>query len=321
MMGWSAAGAGLAGCDLPSTVTLEQGKETVMSYLSPEEYVIPGIGVWYASTCMQCAAFCGIHGRVREGHALKLEGNPDSPLNRGKLCQMGQAGIQGHYNPDRITQPLLRKDGKLVPIGWDEAWNLIGEKVANAPGERFAWITNTVSGHQAVLLAAHLEALGSKNHFAIEVIGPHVGRAVNQDMLGEAMPRLLLDKAKLVLSLGADFLGTWVSPTHFATEYAKFRSGARGMLIQIEPKMTLTGGNADLWVPIRPGTEGVLALAIANVLMKGGAKVPEAALAAVSAYEPVKAAEITGVPVERIEKLAALLKENSPSLVLAGAPV
>lgn len=321
LMGWSAAGAGLAGCDLPSTVTLEQGKETVMSYLSPEEYVIPGIGVWYASTCMQCAAFCGIHGRVREGHALKLEGNPDSPLNRGKLCQMGQAGIQGHYNPDRITQPLLRKDGKLTPIGWDEAWNLIGQKISNAPGERFAWVTGTVSGHQAVLLAAHIEAMGSKNHFAVEVIGPHVGRAVNRDMLGEAMPRLVLDKAKLILSLGADFLGTWVSPTHFATEYAKFRSGSRGMLVQVEPKMTLTGGNADLWVPIRPGTEGVLALAIANVLMKGGAKVPESAIAAVSAYEPAKAADITGVSAERIEKIAALLKEHSPSLVLAGAPV
>jgi molybdopterin-containing oxidoreductase family iron-sulfur binding subunit len=320
-MGWSAAGAGLAGCDLPSTVTLEQGKETVMSYLSPEEYVIPGIGVWYASTCMQCAAFCGIHGRVREGHALKLEGNPDSPLNRGKLCQMGQAGIQGHYNPDRITQPLLRKDGKLTPIGWDEAWGLIGQKISNAPGERFAWITGTVSGHQAVLLAAHIEAMGSKNHFSVEVIGPHVGRAVNQDMLGEAMPRLVLDKAKLILSLGADFLGTWVSPTHFATEYAKFRSGSRGMLVQVEPKMTLTGGNADMWVPIRPGTEGVLALAIANVLMKGGAKAPEAAIAAVSAYEPAKAAEVTGVSAERIEKIAALLKEHSPSLVLAGAPV
>lgn len=322
LMGWSTAGVGLAGCDLPSTVTLEQGKETVMSYLSPEEYVIPGIGVWYASTCTQCAAFCGIHGRVREGHALKLEGNPDSPLNRGKLCQMGQAGIQGHYNPDRVTQPLLRKDGKLTPVSGEEAWKLIGDKLgAGLAGERFAWVTGTVSGHQAVLLAAHLEALGSKNHFAVEVIGPHVGRAVNLDMLGEATPRYALDKAKLVLSLGADFLGTWVSPTHFATEYAKFRSGARGMLVQVEPKMTLTGGNADLWVPIRPGAEGVLALAIAHVLMQGGAKVPEPALAAVTAHDPAKAAEITGVPAERIEKIAALLKERSPSLVLAGAPV
>ena len=85
-MGWGSAGAALTGCDLPSTVTLEEGKEEVVSYLMPEEYVIPGVGVWYASTCTQCSAGCAIHGRVREGRVLKLEGNPDASLNNGKLC-------------------------------------------------------------------------------------------------------------------------------------------------------------------------------------------------------------------------------------------
>jgi len=94
MMGLGGVGTALAGCDLPSTVTLEEGKEEVVSYLMPEEYVIPGVGVWYASTCTQCAAGCGVHGRVREGRILKMEGNPDSPLNNGKLCMMGQGGVQ-----------------------------------------------------------------------------------------------------------------------------------------------------------------------------------------------------------------------------------
>jgi len=121
MMGWGGVGTALAGCDMPSTVTLEEGVEDVVSYLSPEEYVIPGVGVWYASTCTQCAAGCGIHGRVREGRVLKLEGNPESPVNKGKLCLMGQAGVQGHYNPDRITTPLLRSDGSLSPVSWEKA--------------------------------------------------------------------------------------------------------------------------------------------------------------------------------------------------------
>ncbi|MFQ5488694.1 MAG: hypothetical protein ACE5ET_09670, partial [Gammaproteobacteria bacterium] len=121
IMGWSGVGATLAGCDMPTTVTLEEGKEKVTSYLAPEEYVIPGVGVWYASTCLQCPAGCGVHGRVREGRVLKLEGNPESPINRGRLCQMGQAGLQTHYNPDRITQPLLRKNGTLVSVPWHEA--------------------------------------------------------------------------------------------------------------------------------------------------------------------------------------------------------
>lgn len=323
MMGWSAAGVTLAGCDLPTTVTLEEGKETVVSYLSPEEYVIPGVGVWYASTCMQCSAYCGIHGRVREGRALKLEGNPDSPINRGKLCQMGQSGVQGHYNPDRLTQPLARQDGKLVPITWDDAWKMLADKTSNLSGDRFAWVTGTVSGHQAVLLAAHMESLGATQHFVPEVIAPSVAQAVLADMFGEAMPRLALDKAKLIVSFGADFLGTWVSPTHFATQYAQFRAAPRGILVQIEPKMTLTGGNADLWVAIRPGTEGALALGLANLLLQDGvqADLPEGLRNTIAGYDLNKVAGATGIPAERITRIAALLKQHAPSLVLAGAPV
>lgn len=321
MMGWGTVGVTLAGCDLPSTVTLEEGKETVVSYLSPEEYAIPGVGVWYASACLQCPAGCGIHGRVREGLALKLEGNPDSPVNRGKLCQMGQSGVQTHYNPDRLSKPQLRKDGTLVDITWDEAWKLLGEKVGAASAARVAWITGTVSGHQAALIGEHLDAHGSTQHFVHEVINNAVGRAVNRDVLGEAMPRLALDKAKLIVSFGADFLGTWVSPTHFATEYAKFRSGQRGVLVVAEPKMSLTGANADLWLAVRPGTEGELALGIAHALMQSGVSVPDPARAAVAAYTPAQAAEITGISAERIGQVAALLKQHSPSLVLAGATV
>ena len=322
MMGWGTVGITLAGCDLPTTVTMEEGEETVVSYLSPEEYVIPGVGVWYASVCLQCPAGCGIHGRVREGRALKLEGNPESPINRGKLCQMGQAGVQAHYNPDRLRTPQARKDGKLVDITWDEAWKLLGEKLgASANGARVAWFTGTVSGHQATLIGEHMKALGSTHQYAHEVINNAVGRAVNQAMLGEAAPRLALDKAKLILSFGADFLGTWVSPVHFSTEYGKFRSGQRGVLVVAEPKMSLTGANADLWLAVRPGTEGVLALGIAHALMQSGVAVPEAARAAVESYTPAKAAEITGISAQRIEQVAALLQKNSPSLTLAGATV
>ncbi len=324
VMGWSAAGTTLAGCDLPTTVTLEEGVEDVVAYLSPQEYAIPGVGVWFASTCLQCPSTCGIYGKVREGRALKLEGNPDSPMNHGKLCQMGQAGVQGHYNPDRLTRPLLKKDGKLVPISWDETWQLIQQKVGPAAamqGARFAWVTGTVSGHQAVLLNSHLQTMSSENHFVNEVIAPSVLRAVQQDLLGEAMPRLDMDKANLILSFGADFLGSWVAPLHFSTEYAKFRSAPRGILVQVEPKMTLTGSNADLWVAIRPGTEGVLALGIANVLQQQGAEIPAQMIEILADYEPAKVAEITGVSAERIGHIAALLKKHSPSLVLAGAPV
>ena len=320
--------ATLAGCDLPSTVTLEEGKEDVVSYLLPEEYVIPGVGVWYASTCTQCAAGCGIHGRVREGRVLKIEGNPDAPINAGKSCQMGQAGLQGHYNPDRITAPMVREGGKLVPTTWEKAQALLSEKVgakANLKADRVAWFTGTLSGHQRALVGNHLDAIGSKQHFAHEVVNASVWQAVSRDMLDDPMPRIRLDKAKLILSFGADFLGTWISPVHFAGQYAKFRTAAeRGALIQVESKMSLTGGSADLWVAIRPGTEGALALGLANYLVANG--INAAALSAevrdkITAHDVQKVAGITGIAIAQIERIGQALKSRGPSVVLAGASV
>jgi len=322
-MGWSGVGATLAGCDMPSTVTLEEGKEEVVSYLVPEEFVIPGVGVWYASTCRQCPSGCGIHGRVREGRVLKLEGNPESSINKGRLCQMGQAGLQAHYNPDRISKPQIRRGSSLVDATWEEAYALIAEKTANISGSKFAWMTGSVSGHQSVLLQAHLESIGSGNHFVHETINNAIWAKVSEDMLGDSNPRIRLDKAQSVLSFGADFLGTWGSPLHFSTEYAKFRTSPRGTLIQVEPNMTLTGANADLWVASKPGTEGALALGIANQLvskhglsMSGLSSSVQSLIRSHTIDETVTA---TGVDADRIADIAATLKRRSPSVVLAGA--
>ncbi|MBC8268339.1 MAG: molybdopterin-dependent oxidoreductase [Rhodospirillaceae bacterium] len=327
VMGVSGVAATVAGCDMPSYITSEEGAEEVIPYLSPEEFVIPGVGVHYASTCLQCPATCGIRGRVREGRVLKLEGNPKSALNTGKLCQMGQAGLQTHYNPDRLTKPLVRKDGALAEATWEDALALIEEKTgpsSGLSGGRFAWLTGTISGHQSVLLKAHLESLGSSSHFVHEVINTRVWQAVCQDMLGQSMPRLRIDKAKMVLSFGADFLGTWMSPIHFSADYARFRSGEdRGMLVQAEPSMSLTGANADLWVALRPGTEGVMALGLANVLINkermDASALPAAALELINQYGVSRTTKMTGIAGDRLIRIARHLKERSPSLVLAGA--
>lgn len=326
VMGWGGVGTTLAGCDMPSTVTIEEGKEEVVAYLAPEEYVIPGVGIWYASTCAQCASACGVHGRVREGRVLKLEGNPESQVNRGRLCSAGQASLQGHYNPDRIGKPRVRRNGQFEEIGWDQALALLEEKVgpsSGLSGDRFAWLTDTVSGHQAVLLKAWMDAVGSSHHYVHEAVNEAVWRAVCRDMLGDENPRLRIDKARVILSFGADFLSTWGSPIHNSTRYADFRSAPRGVLIQAEPKMTVTGANADLWVPVRPGSEGVLALAVAHVLatkhQRDISNLPAQAQEQIRSYDLDKAVRITGVTGEHIVRIAALLNERAPSLVLAGA--
>ncbi len=326
VMGWGGAGVALSGCDMPTTVTLEEGKETVVSYIMPEEYVIPGQGVYFASTCQQCSAGCGVHGRVREGRVLKLEGNTESPINTGKLCQMGQSGVQAHYNPDRIQKPMLRKGGALVEVTWEEAAAALADKTgkdSSLNGGRAAWLTGTVSGHQSVLLQAHLEALGSSRHYTHEVINNAVATQVNQDMFGEVQPTYHVTKAKVVLSFGADLVGTSMSPVHFSREHTKFRSAPRGVLIQVEPKMTLTGGNADLWIAAKPGSEGVLAMGIANELLAkhglSGDALPGGLRDSIASYNTDKVVEITGVAKTKIVEVAKVLAERSPSLVLTGA--
>jgi len=325
MLGWGGAGTALAGCDMPTTVTLEEGKEEVVSYLMPEEYVIPGIGVWYASTCTQCEAGCGLHGRVREGRVLKLEGNPDSPINNGNTCLMGQSGVQAHFNPDRITSPMLRKGSSLQNVSWDEAMAELTKRVGGASGlkgEKFGMVTGTVSGHQAVIVDELMASMGSKNHYVTEVVNTSVWSAVCRDMLGDELPRLNFDKAGVVLSFGADFMGTWTSPVHYMGEYAKFRKGNRGSLIQVEPKMTLTGGNADLWLAAKPGTEGALALGIANFILDRGwnlVDVPARVRKSLKQYNLDAVEKVTGISVNKIKRIAAMLTERAPSLVIAGA--
>ncbi|MDH3325819.1 MAG: molybdopterin-dependent oxidoreductase [Gammaproteobacteria bacterium] len=328
MLGWGGAGTALAGCDMPTTVTLEEGKEEVVSYLMPEEYVIPGIGVWYASTCTQCEAGCGLHGRVREGRVLKLEGSPDSPINHGNTCMMGQSGVQSHYNPDRITAPMMRKGGNLQAISWEDAMAELSKRVgpsSGVDGKRVGMVTGTISGHQSVLVSELLGQLGSKNHYVHEQINTSVWRTVCRDMLGDETPKLNFDKARVVLSFGADFMGVWGSPVHNMGEYAKFRKGAeRGTLVQIEPKMTMTGANADLWLPANPGTEGALALGIANFIIDRGwnlVDVPARIRGTLKQYDLVTVEKVTGIEAEKIKRIASLLSERSPSLVLAGASV
>jgi molybdopterin-containing oxidoreductase family iron-sulfur binding subunit len=315
VLGWGGATVALTGCGFTS---VEDGKETVVSYVEATDFMVPGIGVYYNSTCAQCDAGCSINGRVREGRVLKLEGNPASAINRGKLCGLGQAGVQHHYNPDRIREPLLRNGEKGETITWEKAYALIAEKLQGVTGEEIAFVTGGMSGHTKVLLENYLASFGCKNHFAYEAIAPGVVRAANKKSYGVTMPRYNINKAKLVLSFGADFLGSWVSPVHFSQQYGQFRKGVdgqRGVLVQVESKMTLTGANADRWLVVRPGTEGILALGLVNALGTASGDVADA----VKAYDKERVSKDTGVSVEHIDKLVALLKSHTPSLVLAGS--
>jgi anaerobic selenocysteine-containing dehydrogenase len=325
-MGLGGAGSALllSGCgdtDIINEVDLEVRKEKIEPNVDPQDFVQPGVDLYYSSTCRMCPAGCNLHTRIREARVLKLEGNPDSPVNHGRLCPMGQAGLHAHYNPDRLTKPMIRKNGSLVEVSWDEGMDTLKEKLAKK-NSKLAWLNGAVSGHHAALIKAYLDEAGSKNMFVFDTLPPAVGHAANEAMFGAAMPRLDFKKAKVILSFGADFLGTWMSPVQFATQYAEFRLPPRGTLVMVESKMTLTGANADRWVGIRPGTEGYLAMALASLLVQDpeyAKRLPKDILAEISKVDHDQMAKITGVSGDRMHNLHNLLTNNSPSLVLSGS--
>ncbi|HEX5632276.1 MAG TPA: hypothetical protein VFX50_03575, partial [Gemmatimonadales bacterium] len=126
VLGTTGAGAAvLSGCSTDKV-------EKLVPYLVQSEDQVPGVSTFYASTCTECNAGCGLHVRTREGRAIKLEGNPEHPVNAGRLCARGQAGLQGLYNPGRLKGPMQRQGDAWKEITWDEAIALLAQQVGSA---------------------------------------------------------------------------------------------------------------------------------------------------------------------------------------------
>src|SRR5947208_13184076 len=102
VLGAGGAAAAAVGC-APEKV----GK--LIPYLVSPDQTVPGVSTYYATTCRECSAACGVIAETRDGRVLKLEGNPAHPLNRGGLCARGQSAVQGLYNPDRLRVPMMRE--------------------------------------------------------------------------------------------------------------------------------------------------------------------------------------------------------------------
>src|SRR5512145_3545466 len=110
-----------AGTAAASAVACSEPTGKIIPYLVSPDQTVPGVSTYYATLCRECAASCGVIAEVRDGRAIKLEGNVEHPVNRGALCARGQAALQGLYNPDRFRTPMVKRDGRLVASTWDEA--------------------------------------------------------------------------------------------------------------------------------------------------------------------------------------------------------
>ena len=302
--------------------------EKLIPYLVAPEDQVPGIATWYSSTCRGCSAGCGVHVRVREGRAVKVEGNPNSPINRGKLCSAGQAELQGLYNPDRVREPMARNaSGEFEPISWDDAFARLADAVNAAGDGSVRFLTGNETGSFAVLADEWLAAAGSPDgRVTYEPFAYEALRYANNETFGrDEVPHYDFERAGYVLSFGADFLETWLSPIEMTRGFAHHHSykeeGGMGRYVHVEPRMSMTAASADEWVAPRPGTEAALALAMAHeILAENLGDIPADArrLSGMLAdHTTESAAETTGIDADTIHRLAVEFAA-APSVAIAG---
>ncbi len=308
----------------------------LMPYIIPDPDIIPGLANWYASLCGHCAAGCGVLVKVMDGRVKKVEGNPEHPVNKGRLCALGQALPQTQYNPDRIKKPLKRTGerggARFAEISWEEAVSTVAKNLAdlNKSGNSNGvyLLTQPLRGTIEKLVDSFMSSLGSNNIFEYELFqNRNLLYALQTSMGLERIPRYDIENTKYLLSFGADFTSTWVSPVGYSDAYGKMRqgtAGARGKLVQVEPRMSLTGASADEWVAAKPGTEAVLALSIAYAMVEKGyyrGGEGDAWRSALSKYKPKDAAHIADVSEERIYQIAHDFAKTRPSLAIGGETV
>jgi anaerobic selenocysteine-containing dehydrogenase/Fe-S-cluster-containing dehydrogenase component len=261
LVGISAGGAAAAGCsELP---------EKLIPYVIQPEEITPGLAVIYASTCQECSVGCGVHVRTREGRPVKLEGNPDHPINRGKLCARGQAGLGRTYHADRYQKPLARDaSGQLQPVAWDQAIAQLSAAVGASRG-KVAVLTAPVGPTLSGVLDGWLAAAGG-TRVDYEPFAPEALRRATETVFGVAsVPIFDLSDTDFVIDFGGDSLSTGLSPVEHARQIAAARDAAQeagraARLVYVGPRLDETASHADEWLPAKPGTEGLIALAIAR---------------------------------------------------------
>lgn len=246
--------------------------DRLIPYLQQPEDIIPGRATWYATACRECPAGCAMVVRNRDSRVVKCEGNPGSPVNQGKLCARGQAALHGLYDPDRVKGPMRRLDsGKLTDVSWADALSEIGEQFGKRP--RIAFISDLQTGALDALMRAWLTSLGSDRLIKYEPID----HAAVRWLYGGVVPTFDIASSDYLVSFGADFLETWISPVEYARQFAemrRLRNGKRARFVYVGPRVSMTAANADRRVVVPPGGEEDAARGILAEIKSSAAKAP-----------------------------------------------
>lgn len=342
----AAGGLALAGCHKgEDPYNLNRPKVPGMAgYGTHQEKII-------TSACSQCWAGCGIQVRVVEGRAVKIDGHPNNPINRGTLGPKGQSGLQLLYHPDRFTGPVRRDgprgSGKWKPVPWEEAIAEIGKALADtrAKGEARGVVVldGEPRGMVRELWERFLNAYGSPNH--VDHRSASDGGKVLATWFMHGTPEIPAYDwigTRYVLGFGASLFESWCQSIHLTRASSALRRsmpGRRVKFVQVAPRFSVTASKADEWVDIEPATYGALALGLGHVIVRDelydkafvrdhtfgfeewtdekGQKHRGYKDLVLKDYPPEKVAKITGVSAKTIERIARELVDHQPAVSLA----
>jgi len=232
--------------------------------------------------CSMCPGGCGLRARVIHGCAVGVSGNEDHPINRGGLCSRASAVLQDVYNPDRLQEPLIsaaaRGSGQWKSLEWDALTDSLAARLGrlreSGRPEALCILLGRDRGLSRTAWRRFARAYGTPNVIEVfpddnlgvlpAILATHgLGQRIGYDLAASAY----------VLSLSSGWLDAHWSTEQAARAFAEFRRGRPGFRpkwVHLESRFSLTAAKADEWIPIRPGTEGTVALGIAHVMVREG---------------------------------------------------
>lgn len=296
------------------------------------------------SSCLQCVAICGILGFNQDGHIVKIEGNPYSPNNRGMVCAKSQAGLNQVYDPDRLLYPLVRVgkrgEGKWKRISMKEALDLaaFGGVIAGRKVEGLKAIYESDKPEQFMFHYGRSRIGGAvtqfvNNAFGSKTVGNHTSICETAKWLGNELTMGKhydvndVEHSKCILIFGANVLESHTSHSYFAQRLIDAKA-AGAKIITFDVRLSNTAACSSEWVPIRPGTDLAVILAMTNIVLND-ASLHDAAFIEkwsnvsldelkrhYSRYTPEWAEKESGVSASTIRRVALEYGRNKPSTIV-----
>lgn len=279
-LGFSTAAATVAAsCEMPV--------KKAIPFVNKPDNVIPGVANYYATTYVQDGDVVSVVAKVRDGRPIKIEGNELSPITHGGTSARAQASVLDLYDTSRLRFPAQIKDGKLVEVATFDAFDKMIADAMAANTRPVVVLTSTITSPSTKKLVGEFSAKypGSR-HVTYDAVSYSGMLMANEATYGKrALPSYHFDNAKVIVSLGADFLGSWLSPVEFAGQYAKGRridekNPELSKHYQFESILSMTGANADERFTHKPSEAALVAAALYGAVTGGAVSVADAKLKA-----------------------------------------